>query len=136
MCFQSVLRKSLLLVTASVVLCVLTHTVIACNGPTSEAFREQNRSIVNSYGTVSIFIFAAIVAIYFVWGRKGLPIFLIALVVAFFNPIWHFGNGSPDCGQHFAENAPYVTTALGGILLVQLVLGVSRRRAHFAATRT
>jgi hypothetical protein len=61
---------------------------------------------------------------------------LLALVVGFFNPIWHFGNGSPDCGQHFAENAPYVTAILGVILLVQLLLWRFRGRGHVVATRT
>ena len=130
------MRKSLLLLADSVVFCVLTHTAMACSGPTSEAFREQNRSIVNWYGTLSIFIFAAIVAIYFVRGRKGLPVLLLAVVVAFFNPIWHFGNGSPDCGQHFAENAPYVTVILGGILLLQLGLWQFRRKARIVTART
>jgi hypothetical protein len=136
MCFRFVLRKPLLLFVASSLLCALPSAALACSGPTSEAFREQNRSIVNAYGFVAIFILAAIVAVYFLRGRVGFVIVLLAALIGFFHPVWHFGQGRPDCGQQLAENAPYVTTILGGILLVQLVLWLVRRRAHPVATRT
>jgi hypothetical protein len=135
--FRLMFRKPLLLLVASSVLCALTPAILACSGPGSEAFREQNRAIVNKYGFVAIFILAAIVGVYFLRGRVGLAVVLLAAVVGFFHPVWHFGQGgSPDCGQHFAENAPYVTATLGGILLVQLALWLFRRRAHSFATRT
>ena len=136
MCFLFVLRKPLLLLIVSSLLCALPDAALACSGPTSEAFREQNRSIVNAYGVVAIFIVAAIVAVYFLRGRVGLVIVLLAALVGFFHPVWHFGQGRPDCGQQLAGNAPYVTTILGGLLLVQLVVWLFRRRAHRVATRT
>jgi len=124
------LRKLLLPLATLSTLCVLPSAVLACSGPTSGEFIEQNRLIVNTCGIVAIFIFAVIVAVYFVRGRTGFITVLLAALTGFLHPAWHFGEvGTPDCGQHLAENAPYATATLGGILLVQLALWIFRRRA-------
>ena len=130
------LRKLPFPLNASLLLCALSHTALACSGPTSEAFREQNRAIVNRYGLIAMFIFTGIVAVYFLRGRVGLFYVLIAALIGFFHPVWHFGMGSPDCGSHFAADAPYVTAILGGLFLPQIVLWLFRRRGHAFPTRT
>ena len=127
---RRILRKLLLALAVLSTFCLLAPAILACSGPTSGEFREQNRFIVNAFGIVAIFIFAVIVAVYFVRGRTGFVTVLLAALTGFVHPAWHFGQGgSPDCGQHFAENAPYVTAILGGILLVQLTLWIFGRRA-------
>jgi hypothetical protein len=137
MCFQFILRKPFLLLVTSSLLCAFTPVAFACSGPTSGEFREQNRLIVNRYGIVAIGVFALIVAVYLIRGRVGLVIVLLAALVGFFHPVFHFGeDGSPDCGQHFAENAPYVTAILGALLVAQVGLWVFRRKPHLIATRT
>lgn len=101
---------------------------LACVGPRSGELIEHNRSIVNAYGFVAVIILLSILAIYFVRRRTGLIAILLALIVGFFHPFWHYGGGGGDCGQSFVVLAKYVTLILAGIFILQAMLWRMRIR--------
>jgi len=130
MCLRFRLRKPISILSALLTLRALNGVVFACSGPHVDELIEKNHSIVNAYGLVTILIFVAIIAIYFVQGRTGIFIILLALLVGFFHPIWYYGGGGGDCGQSFVKLTKYVTMGLGGIFLLQMMLWQFRRRAR------
>src|SRR5437660_11307020 len=121
MCFplpQRILRVSC---AAAFVLVALCGKVLGCSGPYAGEATAANHSIVNWWGVVAILIFLGIMALYFIRGRVGIPAILLAIVVGFFHPMWHYGGGGGDCGQSFVVLANYVTIALAGLFLFQVV---------------
>jgi hypothetical protein len=128
-------RIPVIALAAALLVCALTGVVFACSGPRAGELIEHNRSIVNVYGVVSIFLFLATVAIYFVRGRSGVLAILLSLVIGFLHPFWHYGGGGGDCGSSFVELAKYVTIILGGILIIQVALW-RLRSPHVIVKRT
>jgi len=126
---QGLTRILIVAVVAVLLVCTLTGVVLACSGPKSGELIEHNRSIVNAYGGVAVFLLLAIVAIYFLRGRKGIFATLLGLVVGYLHPVWRYGGGSPNCGKSLVEGAQNVTMVLAGILIVQVaVWHIQRRR--------
>ena len=128
-------RLSFVALTSSRTVCSLTGLVFACSGPHAGELIEHNRTIVNVYGVVAIFLFLATVAIYFVRGRAGIFAIVLSLLVGFFHPFWHYGGGGGDCGLSFVELAKYVTLIEAGILIIQAALW-RLKRPRIIARRT
>jgi len=109
--------------------------VFACSGPYAREHSAANHTIVNWWGALAILIFVGIVALYFVRNRVGIPAILLALVIGFLHPVWHYGGGGGDCGEGFVALAKYVTIALVGVFLLQAALW-RFRRPRLVASRT
>ncbi len=135
MCFPLTQRILRVYCGAAFVLVALCGRVLGCSGPHAGEATAANHSIVNWWGAVAIVIFVGIVALYFIRGRMGIPAILLALVVGFLHPIWHYGGGGGDCGQSFVVLAKYVTISLTGLFLLQAALW-RFRRPRLAASRT
>ena len=125
-------RILIVAILAVLVVCAFTGLVLACGGPKSGEVIEHNRSIVNAYGSVAVFLLLAIIAIYFVRGRNGIFAVLLSLIVGCLHPIWRYGGGSPDCGQSLVEGAKNMTMVLAGILIVQVAVWQIQRRRMMA----
>ncbi len=134
-------RIPLVALASSLLVCSSTSLVFACSGSHTGELIEHNRSIVNFYGVVAIFLFLATVAIYFVRRRSGVLAILLSLVIGFFHPFWRYRGGGGDCGSSFVELAKDVTIILGGILIIQWALWRLRslrdnRQAHLTKPRS
>jgi hypothetical protein len=126
---QGLIRILTVAVVAVLLVCTLTGVVLACSGPKAGELIEHNRSIVNVYGGVAVFLLLGIVAVYFLRGRKGIFAALLGLMVGYLHPVWRYGAGSPDCGKSIVEGAQNITMILAGILIVQAaVWHIQRRR--------
>lgn len=91
--------------------------VLACSGYGAPELIEVNRSLIRFHAVITAACFLASVVLFFLRGRKGLWVVLIATFYLVLNPAWFYGGGGGDCGMSKVDGAKFWN--------VLLVIGVA-----------
>src|SRR5262245_2744302 len=96
--FSLIQRVSRVASAVLLMLMVLVGEVLPCSGEHAAEHSAENHTIVNWWGALAILIFLAIIALYFLRHRVGIPAIMLAFAIGLLHPMWHYGGGGGDCG--------------------------------------
>jgi uncharacterized membrane protein (UPF0136 family) len=107
---------------------LLSTSAYACSSEGPAALIFQNKAITLRHAILSVVMILAIIALYFLRKRKGLPVIVLSLILLAFQPAWVYGGGGGDCGRGMVETAKWVTLLIAGGFTYQLVLWLMQRK--------
>jgi predicted MFS family arabinose efflux permease len=99
-----------------------SNLAFACSGEFAEQAIRGNERVAFTFGVIGVVIFLAIVTLYFLRHKKGLPTVIVSGLILALHPGWTNGAWIGGCGTSVVSGAKYFTAALIIGLIIQSLL--------------